>query len=81
MQPHEIAALVVSIVTILTAVLGGVKWLVKHYFQEIKNELRPNHGSSLKDQVTRLEVRHSELDKKIDRITEVLINHIDKNNR
>jgi hypothetical protein len=81
MQPHEIAALVVSILTILTAVLGGVKWLVKHYFQEIKNELKPNHGSSIKDQVTRLEIQHSELDKKIDRLTEFLINHIDKNSR
>jgi hypothetical protein len=81
MQPHEIAALVVSIVTILTAVLGGVKWLVKHYFQEIKDELKPNHGSSMKDQVTRLELQHKELDRKIDKLTEFFVNHIDKNNR
>ncbi len=81
MQPHEIAALIVSIVTILTAVLGGVKWLVKHYFQEIKNELKPNSGSSLKDQVTRLETQHKELDKKIDKLTEFLINHIDNSSR
>lgn len=81
MQPHEIAALVVSIITILTAVLGGVKWLVKHYFQEIKNELKPNSGSSLKDQVTRLEIQHKELDTKIDKLYDFLLNHIDKSNR
>lgn len=37
--------------------VGMVRWLVKHYL----NELRPNSGSSLKDQITRLEDRQQEI--------------------
>lgn len=39
--------------SIVALVAGGIKWLVKHYL----SELRPNSGSSLKDQVNRLEER------------------------
>lgn len=44
-------------VTIAATALGGIitiiRFLVKHYL----SELRPNGGSSLKDQVNRLETR------------------------
>ena len=40
-----------AIAALLSAVAGGVRWLVKHYLWE----LRPNHGSSLNDRVARLE--------------------------
>ena len=44
-------------VTIAATLLGGIitiiRFLVKHYL----NELRPNGGSSIKDQVNRLETR------------------------
>ena len=42
-------------IAVVTAVAAGVRFLVKHYFEEIKHELKPNSGSSMKDQVTRLE--------------------------
>ena len=45
------AGLIVSIIAIVTAFAGSVRWLVKHYLYELK----PNSGSSLKDSVTRLE--------------------------
>lgn len=45
------AGLIVSIVAIVTAFSGAVRWLVKHYLYELK----PNGGSSLKDSVIRLE--------------------------
>ena len=45
------AGLIVSIIAIVTAFSGAVRWLVKHYLYELK----PNGGSSLKDSVTRLE--------------------------
>lgn len=45
------AALIVSIIAIVTAFSGAVRWLVKHYLYELK----PNGGSSLKDSVSRLE--------------------------
>jgi hypothetical protein len=47
------AGLIVSIVAIVSAFAGSVRWLVKHYLYE----LRPNGGGSVKDQVNRLEAR------------------------
>ncbi len=51
MTPADWAALAVSISTLLGALALGVRHLVKHYL----SELRPNGGSSVKDQVNRLE--------------------------
>jgi hypothetical protein len=45
------AGLIVSVIAIVSAFAGSVRWLVKHYLYELK----PNSGSSLKDSVTRLE--------------------------
>jgi len=51
------ASLIVAIIAIVTAFAGVVRWLVKHYL----NELKPNGGGSLKDQVNRLERRVDEI--------------------
>lgn len=51
MQAQDYATVAVAVITIVTAFVGSVRWLVKHYL----NELKPNSGSSLKDSVTRLE--------------------------
>ena len=53
MSLQDLAALVTGVATGLTGVTALVHFLVKHYL----NELKPNGGSSLKDQVNRLEVR------------------------
>ena len=45
------AGLIVSIIAVVSAFAGSVRWLVKHYLYELK----PNSGSSLKDSVIRLE--------------------------
>lgn len=45
------AEVIVSIISIFGSLALGVRWLVKHYL----SELRPNSGSSMKDQVNRLE--------------------------
>ena len=45
------AGLIVSVIAIVSAFAGSVRWLVKHYLYE----LRPNGGSSLKDKVNLLE--------------------------
>jgi len=50
MSIQDWAALAVSVLTIVAVVAGSIKWLVKHYLTELK----PNSGSSLKDQVSRL---------------------------
>ena len=51
MTPNDWAALAVAATTLMGALAMGVRHLVKHYL----SELRPNGGSSVKDQVNRLE--------------------------
>jgi hypothetical protein len=53
MTPSNWAALIVSIIAIVSAFAGTVRWLVKHYLAELKE----NSGSSLRDAVNRLEVQ------------------------
>jgi hypothetical protein len=47
------AALAVAVISIVTGFAGSVRWLVKHYL----NELKPNGGSSMNDRLNRLEGR------------------------
>jgi hypothetical protein len=65
MSPQEWAALTLTILSIVTIVAGGIRWLVKHYL----NELKPNSGSSLKDSVNRLE-------EKTDKLFDLLLEHL-----
>ena len=51
MTPNEWAGLAVAITTLVGTLAITVRHLVKHYL----SELRPNGGSSVKDQVNRLE--------------------------
>lgn len=64
---------VLAFLSVIGVVAGMIRWLVKHYFDEIKAELKPNGGGSIKDQVNRLEKAHVDLDRKVDRIMEILI--------
>ncbi len=57
MTALEWAGFAAGITTTLIGLLAGLRWLVKGWL----NELRPNGGESLKDQVTRLEQRMDEL--------------------
>ena len=70
---ESLLAMTVAITTVLTAAGLGVKWLTKHYFDEIKAELKPNGGSSIKDQVNRLEAQHAKLEAKVDKIYDVIV--------
>jgi hypothetical protein len=63
MTPTEsIISLVVAISAVISSTALGVRWLTKHYFDEIKHELKPNGGGSLKDQMNRLEARQDKTD-------------------
>ena len=53
MSSTEWAGLAVAVATIIASFAGSIRWLVKHYLEELK----PNGGSSVKDQVNRLEAR------------------------
>lgn len=57
MQAQDYATLAVAVMTIIGGFATGVRWMVKHYL----NELKPNSGSSLKDSVTRLERQVEEI--------------------
>lgn len=88
MSVQDWAGFILTALSIVALVATGVKWLVKHYFDEIKAELKPNSGSSLKDQVTRLEDRSNELDQmtrnmdsKLDKMYMILLDHIAKNDK
>lgn len=62
MSAQDWAAFAVAISTLLGSLAVGVRHLVKHYL----SELRPNGGSSLRDQVGRLE-------EKVDTLYQILI--------
>jgi hypothetical protein len=79
---------IVGILTIITSVGLGIKWLVKHYFEEIKHELKPNGGSSIKDQVNRLEkdiqeadAKRKEMANKLDHMYDILLEYIANNQK
>ena len=57
MSPAEWAGFGAGICAVLSAGLIGLRFLVKGWL----SELRPNGGSSMKDQLTRLEQRVDEL--------------------
>lgn len=92
MSLEAIIGILVGISAIISSSALGVKWLVKHYFDDIKHELKPNGGSSIKDQVNRLEKDvldlkdqnvkgeqyHEKLDNKIDHLTELFIEYVSR---
>ena len=53
MSSTDWAGLAVAVATIVASFVGSIRWLVSHYLEELK----PNGGSSVKDQVNRLEAR------------------------
>jgi len=61
MELKDYATVAVAVMTIFGGFVGAVKWMVKHYL----NELKPNGGSSIKDSVKRLEDRIDDLYKLI----------------
>ena len=51
----------VAVIAIFSAMAGGIRWMVKHYL----NELKPNGGTSIKDSMARMEQRIDDLYKLI----------------
>jgi hypothetical protein len=70
MTPTDWAGLTLTILGILGAVGVVVRWILKKYVEEIMSELRPNSGSSMKDQVTRLE-------DKVDKLYDAILIHLE----
>jgi hypothetical protein len=57
MTPNEWVGLAVGACAIASSILLALRWVIKSYLQELK----PNSGSSMKDQLTRLEQRVDDL--------------------
>ena len=88
MTIQDWASLIVAILTIVSSIAFSIKWLVKHYLSELK----PNGGSSVKDQINRLETALDEQridsiesrnrqESKLDEMYRILIEHIAKTDK
>lgn len=88
MTIQDWASLIVAILTIVSSIAFAIKWLVKHYLSELK----PNSGSSIKDQISRLEgaledqrvdsvISRDRQEKKLDEMYKILIEHISSSNK
>jgi hypothetical protein len=89
---ESILAITISLITVITSTALGVRWLTKHYFDEIKHEMKPNGGTSIKDQVNRMESDildlksqnvkgeeyHQKLDNKIDELTKMFVEYVSR---
>lgn len=77
MSPEIITAIAGGI----TAVAGSIVWGIRLLFKRlafILSELKPNGGSSIKDQVTRLEENYKRLDIKVEKLYELLLDKLGK---
>jgi hypothetical protein len=86
-----ILAIIIGFATIISTAAIGVRWLVKHYLAELK----PNSGSSMKDQMNNLDARMDKsdtlrketylkvekLEKKIDDMYDRLLDYLSKGNK
>ena len=70
MSPQEWAGFIATIIGIVGSVGLVLRWILKKYVQEIMAELKPNSGSSMKDQVTRLE-------DKVDKLYDAILIHLE----
>ena len=88
MSISDWAGLILTALSIIAITVGGIRWYItaeiKVLSTQLKNdlsELKPNGGSSMKDQVNRLEQKSHQLEEKIDNLYNVLINEGVKTNK
>ena len=65
MTAQDMAALAVAATTVIGSFIGSVRWLVKHYLSELK----PNSGSSMRDEFN---ARISSLEARVDTVIRIL---------
>lgn len=74
MSAQDWAGFILTILSIVGAVGIVGRWIVKKYVEDILSELKPNSGSSMKDQITRLE-------EKTDKIFDLMISHLEDHSK
>jgi len=57
MEFKDYLTMAVALIAVFSAFAGGIRWMVKHYL----NELKPNGGTSMKDSMARMEARIDDL--------------------
>jgi hypothetical protein len=70
MTPNEWLGICVAISTLLGSLAVAVRFLVKHYLSELK----PNGGSSLRDEQNRQGASIKRLEDRVDEIYRLLVN-------
>jgi hypothetical protein len=65
MTVEDMAVLAVAATTVIGSFIGSVRWLVKHYL----NELKPNSGSSMRDEFN---ARISSLEARVETVIRIL---------
>jgi len=62
MTANEWVGIAVGVCAVSTSLLVGLRWVIKSYLAELK----PNSGSSIKDQISRLESQSLQLQQRVD---------------
>ena len=62
MTANEWVGIAVGVCAVSTSILMGLRFLIKSYLSELK----PNSGSSIKDQISRLETQSLQLQQRVD---------------
>lgn len=70
MNAIDWAGLAVACSTLIASFIASIRWLVKHYLQELK----PNGGSSLRDEQNRQGDTIKRLELRIDEIYRLMVN-------
>ena len=74
MSAQDWAGFILTVLSILGVVGVAARWIIMKYVEQIMSELKPNSGSSMKDQVTRLE-------DKMDKMFDMMIDHLKDHNK
>ena len=74
MSVADWATVISGAIAVFTVVGMGVKFLISHYLKEMRDQLRNNGGSSLRDKVDINSTRLERLEKRVDEIYNFLLN-------
>jgi len=72
------AALVLTVLSTLVLVAGGIRFLVKNYLSELKPD--GNGGHNLEGRLVRVEKRTEKMESKLDHMYEILIDFVANQN-
>ena len=66
---------------VILTLMAGLNWWFKHHLKSTLEELKPNHGSSIKDAVTEIRAVVTEMKVDLARLEGKVENHIEEHAR